>query len=255
LQRYFIKLSYNGNAYNGWQIQDNTSATVQQTINEALSMVLNEPITVTGCGRTDTGVHAKEFYAHFDCSKTTLLPEHDKWLYKFNQVLPSDIAIEQIIAVKQDASSRFDAVSRTYQYSICKHKNPFMVGRTYIVNTDFDIDEMNKAASALFDYTDFSAFSKSNTQTFTNDCKIYKAQWKQENDTLLFTITANRFLRNMVRAIVGTLLEVGKGKLSITEFKKIIESKQRSNAGVSVLACGLYLVKVEYPQNYFIENN
>ncbi len=255
MQRYFIKLSYNGSAYNGWQIQDNTTATVQQTINEALSMVLNEPVTVTGCGRTDTGVHAKEFYAHFDCSKTTLLLEYDKWLYKFNQVLPADIAIEQIIAVKQDASSRFDAVSRTYQYIISKQKNPFMMGRTNIINTDFDIDEMNKAASTLFDYTDFSAFSKSNTQTFTNDCKIYKAQWKQENDTLLFTITADRFLRNMVRAIVGTLLEVGKGKLSITDFKKIIESKQRSNAGVSVPACGLYLVKVEYPQNYFIENN
>ncbi len=253
MQRYFVKLSYNGTAYNGWQIQDNTAATIQQTINEALSMVLNEPISITGCGRTDTGVHAKEFYAHFDCGKILLQNEFDKWVYKFNQVLPADIAIQQIIAVKEDASSRFDAVSRTYEYIISKHKNPFMIDRTYHVNMDFDIYAMNKAASILFEYIDFSAFSKSNTQTFTNNCKIYKAEWKQENDTLVFTIAADRFLRNMVRAIVGTLLDIGKGKLSSDDFKKIIESKERSNAGVSVPACGLYLVKVEYPENYFIE--
>jgi len=253
LQRYFIKLSYNGTAYNGWQIQDNTSSTVQQTINEALSMVLNEPVLVTGCGRTDTGVHAKEFYAHFDCSKTNLPEEHDKWIYKFNKVLPADISIQQIFAVKAAANSRFDAISRTYQYFISGHKDPFMINRTYYINTGFNVEEMNEAAKVLFDHIDFSAFSKSNTQTFTNDCKIYTAEWKPENDTLVFTITADRFLRNMVRAIVGTLLDVGKGKLSTDDFKKIIESKERSNAGVSVPACGLYLTKVEYPQNYFNE--
>jgi len=253
LQRYFIKLSYNGTAYNGWQIQDNTSATVQQTINEALSMVLNQSVMVTGCGRTDTGVHAKEFYAHFDCDKINLLDEHDKWVYKFNQVLPADIAIQQIFAVKADASSRFDAVSRTYQYFISKYKDPFMINRTYYINSDLNVDEMNGAAKVLFEYTDFSAFSKSNTQTFTNNCKIHAAEWKSEKDTLVFTITADRFLRNMVRAIVGTLLDIGKGKLGVDDFKKIIESKERSNAGFSVPACGLYLTKVEYPENYFNE--
>lgn len=253
MQRYFIKLAYNGTAYNGWQIQDNTTATVQQTINEALSMVLNEPVAVTGCGRTDTGVHAKEFYAHFDCSKTNLQEEPDKWVYKFNQVLPADIAIHRIFAVKADTSSRFDALSRTYQYFISKHKDPFMINRTHYMNADLNVNEMNKAAKILFEHTDFSAFSKSNTQTFTNNCKIYTAEWKSENDTLVFTITADRFLRNMVRAIVGTLLDIGKGKLSADDFKKIIESKERSNAGVSVPACGLYLTKVEYPESYFNE--
>jgi tRNA pseudouridine38-40 synthase len=253
LQRYFIKLSYNGTAYNGWQIQENTSATVQQTINEALTMVLNEPVTVTGCGRTDTGVHAKMFYAHFDCSKTNLLKEQDRWVYKLNQVMPADIAIQQLLAVNENANARFDAVTRTYQYFVSKNKNPFMIDRTYCVNADFDIYKMNKAAKLLFDYTDFSAFSKSNTQTFTNNCKIYAAEWKQETDNLIFTITADRFLRNMVRAIVGTLLDIGKGKLTTDDFKKIIESKERSNAGASVPACGLYLVNVKYPENYFNE--
>ncbi len=247
MQRYFIQLSYNGTAYNGWQIQENTQKTVQHILNEMLSTLLNESIVVTGCGRTDTGVHAKEFYAHFDSTILDLTTNHDKWIYKFNGALPPDIAIHKIIKVNEKSNARFDATSRTYQYIISRKKNPFEIDKAYFFNGELNITEMNKAAKALFDYTDFSAFSKSNTQTYTNDCKLLKAGWKEENDCLIFTISADRFLRNMVRAIVGTLIDVGKGKISVEEFKKIIESKNRSNAGFSVPACGLYLMKVEYP--------
>lgn len=251
MHRYFIQLSYNGTNYHGWQIQDNTPNTVQQVLNEALSKVLNEPVMLTGCGRTDTGVHAKDFYAHFDCSKTDLVEQSGKWMHKFNSVLPHDVAISAIYAVHAEASSRFDAVSRTYKYVISKRKDPFLIDAAYFLNGDIDVNKMNEAAVLLFKYTDFSCFSKSNTQTFTNNCKIMKAEWAVENNTLVFTISADRFLRNMVRAIVGTLLEVGEGKLSLEEFEKVIESKDRSNAGFSVPACGLYLMNVAYPKEYF----
>lgn len=251
MQRYFIQLSYNGTAYHGWQIQENTPKTVQQTLNEALSLILNEAISLTGCGRTDTGVHASMYFAHFDTSHTDLQNHEPKWLFKLNNVLPNDIAVQKIIAVPETANSRFDAVSRTYKYFISKNKNPFTIDKAYYLYGSFNVVEMNKAAATLFDYQDFSCFSKSNTQTFTNNCKIYKAEWAEENDLLVFTITADRFLRNMVRAIVGTLLEVGRGKITVKDFKQIIESKSRSNAGLSVPACGLYLHEIKYPTNYF----
>ncbi len=248
MQRYFIQLAYKGTAYHGWQVQENTPDTVQQVLNEKISLVLNEKIELTGCGRTDTGVHAKDFYAHFDCTHDDLIENEGKWLHKFNSVLPNDIAIFKLIKVNNDANVRFDAISRTYQYFISKNKNPFLIDAAYFTHVNFDMDLMNKAAALLFDYTDFSCFSKSNTQTFTNNCKIKEAFWKQENDLLVFTITADRFLRNMVRAIVGTLLDVGAEKLSMEDFKVIIESKNRSNAGLSVPAAGLFLTKVEYPE-------
>jgi tRNA pseudouridine38-40 synthase len=250
--RYFIELSYNGAAYHGWQIQDNTFATIQQTINEMLSRLLNEPVFITGCGRTDTGVHAKQYYAHFDTTNANLKEEEKKWLFKFNNALPVDIAIYKIIVVKEKANARFDAISRTYQYFINNKKNPFLINRSYFLFFDLDVNKMNNAAKILFEYTDFSSFAKTNTQNYTNDCKIYKAEWKVDNDLLIFTISADRFLRNMVRAIVGTLLSVGKGKLTLEEFKKIIDSKNRSSAGLSVPADGLYLTEVIYPDNYFI---
>ncbi len=251
LQRYFIQLSYNGTDYHGWQIQENTVKTVQQVLNEMLSKLMNQTILVTGCGRTDAGVHAKEFFAHFDSTIVDLKENEDRWIFKFNNALPPDIAIQKIFPVHEKANSRFDAVSRTYQYKINKNKAPFLVNKACYLLGKYNVDEMNKAAQLLFDYTDFSSFAKSNTQNFTNNCKLYKAEWAEENDLLVFTISADRFLRNMVRAIVGTLLDVGKGKITLDEFKKIIESKTRSNAGLSVHACGLYLEKVEYPQNYF----
>ncbi|MES2398303.1 MAG: tRNA pseudouridine(38-40) synthase TruA [Bacteroidota bacterium] len=251
MQRYFIQLSYNGTAYHGWQIQENTYRTVQQVLNEMLSRLLNEPIVITGCGRTDTGVHASEYFAHFDSTIEDLEINQDKWIFKFNFALPTDIAIQKIITVKEKSNARFDAVSRTYQYIINKKKDPFQIDRSCFLYGPLNVEEMNKATKILFDHIDFSAFAKTNTQNLSNNCKIYKAEWKEENDSLIFTISANRFLRNMVRAIVGTLLNVGKGKISIEEFNEIIESKTRSKAGFSAHACGLYLTKVEYPQNYF----
>ncbi|MDP1745869.1 MAG: tRNA pseudouridine(38-40) synthase TruA [Bacteroidota bacterium] len=251
MQRYFIQLSYNGTAYHGWQIQENTFRTVQQVLNEMLSRLLNEPIVITGCGRTDTGVHATEYFAHFDSTIEDLEINQDKWIFKFNFALPADIAIQKIITVKEKSNARFDAISRTYQYIINKKKDPFQIDRSCFLYGALNIEEMNKATKILFDHIDFSAFAKTNTQNLSNNCKIYKAEWKEENDSLIFTISANRFLRNMVRAIVGTLLNVGKGKISIEEFNEIIESKTRSKAGFSAHACGLYLTKVEYPQNYF----
>ena len=251
MQRYFIQLSYNGTAYHGWQIQINTFLTVQQVLNEMLSQLLNEPIITTGCGRTDAGVHATEFFAHFDSTKSDLQQNQDKWIFKFNHALPADIAIQRIIAVHEKANARFDAVSRTYQYIINRKKDPFQIDRACFLYGVFDLVEMKKATELLFDYIDFSAFAKSNTQNFTNNCKLYKAEWKEENELLIFTISADRFLRNMVRAIVGTLLDVGKGKMSVEEFRKVIETKARSNAGFSAHACGLYLTKVEYPSTLF----
>ncbi len=251
MQRYFIQLSYNGTAYHGWQIQENTYRTVQQVLNEMLSRLLNEPISITGCGRTDTGVHATEYFAHFDSTIEDMEINQAKWIFKFNFALPADIAIQKIITVKGKSNARFDAVSRTYQYIINKKKDPFQIDQSCFLYGTLNIEEMNKATKLLFDHIDFSAFAKTNTQNLSNNCKIYKAEWKEENDSLIFTISANRFLRNMVRAIVGTLLNVGKGKISIEEFNEIIESKTRSKAGFSAHACGLYLTKVEYPQNYF----
>lgn len=248
MQRYFIQLSYKGTAYHGWQYQENTPDTVQQVLDEKLSMVLNETIETTGCGRTDTGVHAKDFYAHFDSEKEDLHLDKEKWIYKFNSVLPDDIVVHEIFPVRNEANSRFDAVSRTYQYIVIAQKDPFLTDGAFYSRAHYDIKKMNNAASLLFNYTDFSCFSKSNTQTHTNNCKIMHAEWKKEDGLLIFTITADRFLRNMVRAIVGTMLEVGTGKISNEDLKKIIESKDRSNAGVSVPACGLYLTKIVYPE-------
>lgn len=254
MKRYFIQLSYNGTAYHGWQVQENTLLTIQQTINEMLSKLLNEPTTVMGCGRTDTGVHATEYFAHFDTSKD-LLADEAWWVFKFNNALPKDIAIQKILKVKENANARFDAVARTYEYHINKVKDPFRINSSCFIYGDLNVAEMNKAAKVLFDYTDFSAFAKSNTQTGSNLCSLYKAEWREENNLLIFTISANRFLRNMVRAIVGTMLEIGKGKTTIEEFKEIVESKDRSNAGLSAHACGLYLTKVDYPKDYYILND
>lgn len=250
MPRFFIQLSYNGTAYHGWQIQENTRLTVQGMLNEILSRLINQEILVTGCGRTDTGVHARDFYAHFDCS-SDLLNDHDKWVFRFNNALPDDIAVHKIFKVGEASNSRFDAVSRTYEYIITKKKDPFLINTAWFLYGDLDVNEMNKAASLLLKHTDFSSFAKSNTQSFTNNCKLYEAEWRIEGDQLIFRISADRFLRNMVRAIVGTLTEVGKGKINMKQFIEIIESKNRSNAGFSVPAEGLYLIKVEYPKDYF----
>ena len=246
MKRYFIQLSYNGTAYHGWQVQANTFLTVQHVINEMLSKLLNESVSVMGCGRTDTGVHASHYYAHFDTS-VDLLADEARWIFKFNNALPPDIAIQKILKVKENANARFDAVARTYQYVINRTKDPFRVNNACFIYGDLNMDEMNKAAKVLFDYIDFSSFAKSNTQTGTNNCKLYIAEWKEENGLLVFTISADRFLRNMVRAIVGTMVNIGLEKVSLQDFSTIIEGKDRNKAGFSVPAHGLYLTKVEYP--------
>lgn len=244
MQRYIIKLAYKGTNYHGWQIQPN-ALTVQETIEKALSIKLQDKINITGAGRTDTGVHAKYFIAHFDSSKTI----DNKTLFGLNNLLPNDIVIYEIKEVKADFNSRFDAISRTYKYYITNKKNPFLVDTTTYFKNEIDIKLLNKACKVLFNYTDFTSFSKLHTDTKTNNCKIINASWKFIDDIYIFEITANRFLRNMVRSIVGTMLDINNSKISIEDFKKIIESKNRSNAGKSAPAEGLFLTNIEYEES------
>lgn len=245
--RYFIHLAYNGTPYHGWQIQPN-AASIQETLNKAFSVLLQSEINLMGAGRTDTGVHARKMYAHFDFETSFEIPT---LVHKLNSYLPKDIVIYDIIPVHDEAHTRFDATKRTYEYHIHQFKNPFLDDLSWYFHQPLDIKLMNKAAQLLFNYTDFECFSKVNTDVNTFDCTIFEAHWtrsktKQENDQLVFTISANRFLRNMVRSIVGTLVNVGLHKITLDDFTKIIESKSREKAGFSVPAHGLYLTKIEY---------
>jgi tRNA pseudouridine38-40 synthase len=244
--RYFIEFAYKGTAYHGWQLQPNAH-TVQEELNNALSVLFKKGVETTGAGRTDTGVHARQMYAHFDLDISLSAEEIRKAVYQLNCILPADIAVKNILEVPADAHARFDALSRTYEYLVYMTKDPFLEGAACYLSYAPDVEEMNKAAKLLFAYEDFSAFSKSNTQVLTNNCRIMEAQWFFRNGTLVFRIKANRFLRNMVRAIVGTLLELGQGKIGEQELRAIIEAKDRRGAGTSVPAHGLYLVKIEYP--------
>lgn len=247
-------MSYNGKNYHGWQIQPN-AVTVQAVLENALSLLLKNKIEVTGAGRTDTGVHAKYFVAHFDTDNAAI--DCEKLKFQLNKFLPTDIFIKNIYPVTDTAHSRFDAISRTYEYFISTKKNPFFIDFAWFIHFNSDIRIMNEAAAILLEYTDFTSFSKLHTDTKTNNCKIFHAQWEEKNDLLVFTIKADRFLRNMVRAIVGTSIDVGSGKISIPEFRNIIESKNRCNAGQSVPPQGLSLVDIEYPdkvKSYKVES-
>ena len=244
-QRYFIKLAYDGTNYHGWQRQEN-ALTLQEVIETGFSLKLGEDIRVTGAGRTDTGVHAEEFFAHFD--HNDMMSKLDQLVYSLNVYFPADIVICDIFKVKSDTHARFSAISRTYEYRISRFKDPFNREFVYNYSADLDIDLMNQGAEALFDYEDFTSFSKLHTQVKTNNCKMIHAKWNMRNDLLVFTITADRFLRNMVRAIVGTLLDLGKHKIDLSDLRKIIENKNRSDAGFSVPAKGLFLTKIEYPE-------
>ncbi len=244
MSRYFLALQYDGTNYHGWQIQQNANS-VQAEINQALSTLLQQTTMVTGAGRTDTGVHAKQLYAHFDSNERI---DCENLQYKLNNILPFDIACNEIVKVNDEAHARFDATARTYEYWITKTKNPFLIKKSWFYPHQLDIDLMNEAANELKNHIDFSCFSKSHTDTFTNDCTITNAFWKEDSNQLIFTITANRFLRNMVRAIVGTLIEVGRKKIDIDDLRGIINSKNRNNAGVSVPAHGLYLTQINYPK-------
>ncbi len=247
MSRYFIRLSYNGTNYHGWQLQNNAHS-VQAELNDKLTALLGESINVVGCGRTDAGVHAREFYAHFEVDK---LGFSEKDLtYKLNRFLPEDIAIDKIFAVDKEMHARFSAVSRTYKYYIARRKSPFNSLFNYFFDGQLDVEAMQLASTFLFQHEDFTSFSKLHTQTATNNCKIIVAKWELVDNELIFTITADRFLRNMVRAIVGTLLEIGKGKLKPQEMQKIIEAKDRSRAGFSVPAKGLFLEKIVYPDGF-----
>lgn len=245
IQRYFIELAYNGTPYHGWQIQPN-AISVQQCLDKALSVFFRQPVVSLGCGRTDTGVHATQFYAHFDLQSEQPLPTEIR-VTGVNSLLPYEIAVKRVFAVEADAHARFHASSRAYKYFLHFHKDPFKLDRSWLYKGVLDITAMNEAAKLISTYTDFSCFSKSNTQTFTNNCKITDAFWEEVEGGLVFTIKADRFLRNMVRAIVGTLVRVGKKEINLTDLTSILESKDRSKAGQSVPACGLYLVAIEYP--------
>ncbi|MBO7432422.1 MAG: tRNA pseudouridine(38-40) synthase TruA [Salinivirgaceae bacterium] len=243
--RYFLVLDYNGANYCGWQRQPGQD-TVQECIEKALSTLLRHETEITGAGRTDTGVHARNYAAHFDSDVENLHTDSD-FLYKLNCILPFDINIQRIVKVNPDAHARFDAIKRTYRYYVTTRKDVFRFPLTHRAK-NLDIDKMNLAAAELLKYTDFTSFSKLNTDVKTNNCTIYKAIWAESTDgEIVFTITANRFLRNMVRAIVGTLIEVGYGKISIEDFRNIIEAKNRSKAGTSAPAQALFLEEIEYP--------
>jgi len=244
--RYFIELAYKGTNYHGWQVQANANS-VQEELNKGLSTLMNQPIITTGCGRTDTGVHAEHFFAHFDTQNK--IEDGTHFVFKLNGVLPNDISITQIYAVSETANARFDASSRTYAYRIARAKDPFSSNCSYYLFGDLDTDAMIKAACILKNYSDFSCFCKTGTPYQTHDCSITQAEWTISESQLIFTITANRFLRGMVRAIVGTCIEVGRGQISIDQFEKIIEGKNRGDAGYSVPPHGLYLTHIQYPDN------
>ncbi|MDR3273579.1 MAG: tRNA pseudouridine(38-40) synthase TruA [Flavobacteriaceae bacterium] len=242
--RYFIQFSYDGTDYFGYQRQPN-QITVQGTLEEALSRLLRGEICTTGAGRTDTGVHANEMFAHFDFEED--FPEN--FLKKLNSYLPTDISVQKIFPVKKTAHARFNAVKRTYQYSISTQKNPFRQRfHAQFVHYGFELEKMNEAAQKLFLYKDFTSFAKLHSDSKTNLCHICEAFWEKRDSELVFTISADRFLRNMVRAIVGTLIDVGRGKISVAQFQQIIEKKDRNCASTSAPAQGLVLMKVEYDE-------
>lgn len=245
-QRFFIELAFNGSRYHGWQIQKNAK-TVQEVLNKALSTLLRRPVETLGCGRTDTGVHAKQLFAHFDDEEGLVKGNESKILTGLNALLPVDIAIKKLFSVAGNAHARFDAIKRSYEYHIHFDKDPFLNDLSWQLRDRPAIKAMNEAAKLMMAYSDFSCFSKSNTQVFTNNCQLMRAEWQwATEDNLVFYISADRFLRNMVRAIVGTLLEIGHGKQSVDYIHAVIESKSRSVAGASVPACGLYLTEVVY---------
>ncbi|MDH6307226.1 tRNA pseudouridine38-40 synthase [Dysgonomonas sp. PFB1-18] len=249
MKRYFIYLAYNGENYNGWQIQPNAPS-VQETIEKGLSTILRYPVSIVGAGRTDAGVHARQMFAHFDVEE---IENVHQLVFKLNRILPKDIVIYNIMRVKADAHARFDATSRLYRYYVTTAKDPFLHHLKYKIHGNIDMDAMNACANVLFDYIDFTSFSKLHTDVKTNNCEIMQAEWQRQGNDYIFTIKADRFLRNMVRSIVGTLLEAGRGKITPDDFRKIIEAKDRGAAGTSVPGHALFLEEVEYDNDIFIK--
>lgn len=246
--RYFIELSYNGKNYFGWQKQPK-QISVQEVLEKALSTMLRQTISITGAGRTDTGVHAREMFAHFDFEEK--LP--DDLVHRLNSFLPKDIAVYKIYRVNENAHARFDALERTYHYFVRIGKDPFDFDYAWQIHQELDMEKMNEAAGFLIGKKDFSSFAKLHTDVKTHICDVKFALWERNGNELKFTITADRFLRNMVRAVTGTLVDVGKGKINPEEFNSIIAQKDRSFASGSAPAHGLYLARVVYPKSIYLD--
>lgn len=249
--RYFLHLSYNGTNFCGWQIQP-SEPSIQESIETAFFHLLKEKIGVTGCGRTDTGVHALNYYAHFDYKEISN-QEIEELVFKLNRYFGFDIKIMGLYKMKEDSHARFDAGSRTYKYYIAQEKQPFNNDFSHYFSRPLNIEKMNEACKKLISYTDFTSFSKLHTQVNNNNCKILSASWEKDGDMVVFTIEANRFLRNMVRSIVGTLVEVGIEKISVKEFCEIIEAKDRKRAGASFPAKALFLHNIKYEKELFFQ--
>jgi tRNA pseudouridine38-40 synthase len=247
--RYFFTIAYKGTQYHGWQRQPNAIG-VQQKIEDVFSTILDQEIGIVGSGRTDRGVHASTQVFHCDLSEDQM--DANQLLFKANKMLPKDVALKNVRQVKDEAHARFDATSRAYQYHIITEKNPFAVDQAYFFTHDLSIEKMNLAAEKLLNYKDFESFSKVKTDVYTFNCDIFEAIWKQEQESLVFHIKANRFLRGMVRAIVGTLLDVGQNKTSIEDFENILKLKDRKAAGRAVPANGLFLTEVNYPSDIYL---
>jgi tRNA pseudouridine38-40 synthase len=243
--RYFIELSYKGTSYNGWQRQPNALA-VQQVLEETLEKVLRVPVELVGSSRTDTGVHASQQYAHLDLPAP--LPDPDRTVHSLNALLPHDIAVRRLVPVPDEVHSRFAATHRRYEYRMVRHKDPFLTHEAYVYRPELDLDAMNRAADVLLRHEDFESFSKIHTSVNNFRCHLTEARWYWRGEVLVFGVQSNRFLRGMVRALVGTLLKVGRGQLSVEDFERIIVSRNRKEAGAQAPPHGLFLVEVGYPE-------
>ena len=248
MPRYFIEVAYKGTNYSGLQIQDNANS-IQSEVEKALQIFFKKKFELTGASRTDAGVHALQNFFHFD---TEVLQFDKDYLYSLNSILPGDIVIKKILAAKEDAHCRFDAIEREYKYFIYQNKNPFLQDRAYYFPYRIDFEKMQEAAKQILTYMDFTSFSKKNTQVQNFFCSIYKSEWVKEEDSIVYTVCANRFLRGMVRGLVGTMLKTGTGKMSVNEFKKIIESKDCTLADFSAPSHGLFLTGVKYQADIFL---
>lgn len=249
IMRYFVKLSYKGTNYHGWQFQPNAKS-VQGELERIFAIILQTPTPITGAGRTDAGVHAKDYVAHFDMDNKVFEQDINQLIYKLNSLLPLDIAVHKIFKVKQTSHARFDATKRTYHYYINYRKNPFLIDTAWMQYSLLNVDLMNKACEILMQYDDFTSFAKLHADNKTNICELMEAKWTHNKNERYykFEISANRFLRNMVRAIIGSMIEIGKGKTNLEEFRSVIEAKDRNYGGISVPAKGLFLVEIEYPK-------
>lgn len=249
MPRYFLEVFYKGNGYSGFQSQHNAN-TIQAELEKAFKILQKEPIIMTGSSRTDAGVHALQNFLHFDYNETI----HAHFAYKMNAILPKDIVVKKLISVKPDAHCRFDAISREYKYYIYNAKNPFLVDKAFYFPYKLDIDKLKHAAAIVKGYVDFTSFSKRNTQVKTFICQLETSEWKFENDCLVYNVKANRFLRGMVRALVATMLQVARGKISLKEFQSMIDAKDCTKVSFAVPPHGLFLVNVHYPSTILIGN-